>query len=791
MKILKFILMMIASFIFINNTIGQVKEEIFVSCQIVDSISKKAVSYVTVTVLSNGKKVTLICDSIGNLNFSYDKNCLITLSAVGYHNKALSLTEKSVIKIIGLQPISQTLNEVVVNAPKPLVRQEIDRIIFNVQALQNILEISSFQLMNKVPLVSINLKGEIFVNGNRNIKILVNGRNNNLANIDPEGFLQSLNPINILNIEVITTPPAKYDAEGIYLININLKKNLELGYKGSFSPKIALPGLLGYSANIDSKQKKTNFTFFSSFNHQNLPSSLTKLNRLDKLNGSKLIQSGFNRNRYDSFLNGFDFNYELNKRNLFNVSTFISNSDIKNNSSFNSNFVSNSLLQSYEISTKGNKNRNNYNLAFNYQNEGLKDKNRILTLSYLFLKGNYAQLDFTSPFNQNNIINNYVAQEYDAITKEQAYQYDYQYPINENSSFELGSKLILRNNKSDSFNDFWTLPNQSDLQTNQDFLDHFQNIFSSYVSYSYKKDNWGLKTGIRLENSNFGATSNQNSFGNSFLNTLPSILLSYKNNKKNTFSFGFSKRVERPSIFQLNPFLNISNPQLFFSGNPNLTPVVYNSIEMTYSVFKETNYRFGLNYLSANNTISNIYIKNSQDLTLSTFVNTGNFKEIKFNVYFDKSFFDDLDISVNTRLSYINTIGEVDGINQINEGILFGFISNGAYFIGKTLSLNYYFNFSSPSINLQQNGAWFFDNSFGFSKSFLKRKITTSLNFQNPFTKYQYFRTTFNYNNIIQNSISNDYARQVFLRATYKFGKLKGQIKKPQKLIINDDLKGE
>jgi hypothetical protein len=65
------------------------------------------------------------------------------------------------------------------------------------------------------------------------------------------------------------------------------------------------------------------------------------------------------------------------------------------------------------------------------------------------------------------------------------------------------------------------------------------------------------------------------------------------------------------------------------------------------------------------------------------------------------------------------------------------------------------------------------------------------LNFQNPFTKYQYFRTTFNYNNIIQNSISNDYARQVFLRATYKFGKLKGQIKKPQKLIINDDLKGE
>ena len=254
--------MMIASFIFINNTIGQVKEEIFVSCQIVDSISKKAVSYVTVTVLSNGKKVTLICDSIGNLNFSYDKNCLITLSAVGYHNKALSLTEKSVIKIIGLQPISQTLNEVVVNAPKPLVRQEIDRIIFNVQALQNILEISSFQLMNKVPLVSINLKGEIFVNGNRNIKILVNGRNNNLANIDPEGFLQSLNPINILNIEVITTPPAKYDAEGIYLININLKKNLELGYKGSFSPKIALPGLLGYSANIDSKQKKQTLLFF-------------------------------------------------------------------------------------------------------------------------------------------------------------------------------------------------------------------------------------------------------------------------------------------------------------------------------------------------------------------------------------------------------------------------------------------------------------------------------------------------------------------------------------------------
>ena len=769
---------------------------------VIDSANNQPLGYVTVALVDAAtnqpvKSTFSKDDGTFILTGLPEKSCKLGLVNVGYASKTITITNLKGIKDVGRLFISVSsgqLKEVTVSAVKPLMKREVDRIAFNVQADPENKVLTVLDMMRKVPLLSVDATDQIKLQGNTNFKILINGKPSALVAKSPSDVFRAMPASNIEKIEVITTPPAKYDAEGLAgIINIITKKDINQGYNGSIDTRYSNLWGPGVNLNLTYKKGKFGLGGYAGYNKRNsLTTDYSNLNNNFKEDGTPISTLNQNGNRTNSGNNTYastELSYEADSLNLITGSFEY----FKGNSY--SDGIQFSDLQSTDAGRSNsyrsfNNNDNSYHglsAGLDYQLGFKRNKEQTLTASYKYnLNKNiqFNDIGFTDrvSYRQPNY-----QQFNNSGAKEHTLQLDYVQPFKK-LNFEAGAKAIFRNNFSDSRNDtlaattnaYVTDPKQSQL------FDYQQNVYSIYNSYQYKfNDKWVAKGGLRLEHTTVNAN---NVVDQKYSNLIPSLSIQ-RSFKSSSLNLGYTDRIQRPGIWQLNPFVNSQNPQFIEVGNPNLRPVVNHSLELTYSNFKKGSFNFGVNYKFANNTVENITtINTATAVSVSTYDNVGANKRLGADLNINYPFTSKLNFNLNSQLVHVWLKGYVNGVLYNAKGYQGHTFSGLSYKFDNGYRLGASFDFDSRYVMLQGRDNYWLGYSASASKEFWDKKATISVYANTPFQKFRKIDNTIRTPTSYQLTIDNRYARAINISFNYKFGKLGGELKKSKRSISNDDV---
>ncbi len=385
-----------------------------------------------------------------------------------------------------------------------------------------------------------------------------------------------------------------------------------------------------------------------------------------------------------------------------------------------------------------------------------------------------------------------------AGNSEHTVQLDYVHPF-KIVNLEAGAKTILRNNfsnyESSNYNDVTKEYEVNPSQTNDFSYD--QDIYSIYNSYSAKWDKWNAKAGLRLEHTTVNAdfVSSSSTVEQDYNNLIPSLSVQ-RNLKNSNISLGYTDRISRPGIYQLNPFVDESNPNFITTGNPNLQPEINHTFELNYSTFSKNSVTAGISYAFSNNsiqTVTHLQAVNNGSLidttTVTTYENLGSNKTLGLNLNINFTSVKNLSISLNSQLAHVWLKGTYNSQFYTNDGFTGNAFLNMGFKFGKGYRIGFDAGYFSGDINLQGKTSSYIFNSYVFSKTFFNKRLTLSAVMNNPYSQFFTFRSTTTTPDFYQSNYNQIFYRNFALRFNFKFGKLNSDIKRNQRGINNDDKK--
>src|SRR5690554_5541893 len=408
---------------------------------------------------------------------------------------------------IELTESSTELDEISVTAQAPLVKVEIDKLTYSAKDDPESSTSSVLDLLRKVPLVTVDGEDNIQLKGSSSFKIYLNGKPSNMISNNPSQVLKSMPANSIKDVEVITDPGARYDAEGVGgIINIITDKRVDEGYSGSAGANGNTFGGYGGNAYLSLKYGKFGLTGNGAYFYHDRPEAETTFTREDIAPNpvNQLIQEGRTNNYGGGLLYNMQLSYEPDTLNLFNVS--VGQFDGRFHTDSEQGTLSRGARNySYLLNNNSSNLFGAFTLTTDYQRT-FKKKDELLTISYRFERNpgdskyetEYSEVEdyFYSDGYRMRSIN-------DAGGKEHTGQVDYVNPLTSKQSIEVGLKYIYRDNSSRGDNRFLDPENgnawMEDLSRKND-LDHTQQIMSGYAGYGFKAGKFGFKLGLRGEN---------------------------------------------------------------------------------------------------------------------------------------------------------------------------------------------------------------------------------------------------------------------------------------------------
>jgi outer membrane receptor protein involved in Fe transport len=804
-----FILTICCFFTFITARAQTAPQPLTVKGIAVDSATLQPIGYATVALMDAATQKSVRGaltkdDGSFELKSVTGKAYQLVLAVVGYTTKTINIKASDAdlnLGKISLSASKNQLKEVSVFAVRPILKREVDRISYDVQADPESVALTGLDMIRKVPLLGVDANENILLKGSGNYKILINGKESALVAKNPSDFLKAMPASNIEKIEVITTPPAKYDAEGLAgIINIVTKKNADQGYNANISGRYNSVYGPGLNLNANAKQGKFGLTMYVGGNRAN-PFTAASGNTENIFGVQTISQAGSGSNQFHNMYGDAELSYDIDTLNLLTASFQMYKGGNNQSSDQFSNAVNSdgSIAQQYNQASSGYNTWGGLDASINYQIGFKKSKDQLLTLSY---KYSYSP---NSQYN-NNIFSqrlNFPGSgtdgqpdfyEYNnAGSKEHTIQVDYAQPFKK-VTLEIGAKAILRNNFSD-FNrsDLDSATNQYKLNSN--FTDNFnynQNVYSLYNSYQVKLEKWTGKVGLRLEHTTVNAdfTTNDTTVHQSYNNLIPSISIQ-RTFKTSSFNLGFTQRIQRPGIYQLNPYIDNSDPKFISQGNPNLRPELNNSFELNYSNFSKNSFNAGLSYQFSNNAIQNVTnLLQQSDVSYTTYENLGSNKTLGFNVNTNIAITKKFTVNLNGQVSKVWLAANFNGQAYENTGFTGNAFGSMGYKFNDNYRLGIDAGYFSGSVNLQGSSSSFIYNAVVFTKTFLNKMATVSLVANCPEAKF-HDNTSYNSTSqFYQYSYNENPYRTFAVRFSYKIGKLNSEIKKNQHGINNDDTKG-
>jgi outer membrane cobalamin receptor len=774
-----------------------------------DAESGKTIPYATITVQnSKGIIKRLASDINGKFEFTLDSigKFTVLVQSIGFQSlkNDVNIDEKSTIIELGtikLTPGIEEIGEVTVVAQKPLVRTEVDKIIYSIEADPESKTSNALEMLRKIPLVTVDGEDNIQVKGSSNFKILLNGKNSSMLTQNPKDVLRSLPANTIKDIEVITNPSSKYEAEGTGgIINIiTTKKQLD-GFTCTINEAInTRRGHLG-GIYVASKIKKFGFSINYSYDewrrvirpknefYSSLENFVSTTNRFTESEGNN------NRKGFSNYKEG-EASYEIDSLNLISLSFW----------GFTGDFYTygEQLTQDFDINhTLSRKFTNLTNSSNGYHGyisgnidyqRTFKKPDKTFTVSYKLERmpqNSYNESDIDGQF---NYVSYRQRSANEASGTEHTFQLDYYDPITKMHQIEGGVKYILRQNISNSEvlrydfeQDDWI----RDESRNND-LDYDQHIIGIYAGYVLKFKKISIKTGLRAEgtiNDGYFKSAKDTTFKNRMFNLIPYVTLSKDFDKGQNVKLSYTQRLSRPGIWYLNPYVNDSDPLDINYGNPDLDAEVSHTFDLSYGKFSgKYNLNLSMNGAFTNNAIQSISTINSTGVKTTTYKNIG--KTQRFGGYLYGSFRPNNKLSINTNLNIGYSILESnDGRNLKNEGFYYSGSINMKYNAWKNGSISGYAGYYSPRIILQGQYGKYWYSSISVSQELFKKKLTASVSVPS-LSKRLKWEESYDDPTFHQNSVTYYYNRYIKFTLSYRFGQMKGEIKKAKRRIKNEDVK--
>ena len=690
----------------------------------------------------------------------------------------------------------QTLDEVVVAQRRKLIKNDIDKLTYDVQHDKTAQTKTTLEILKKIPLVTVDGQENIRVQGSTSFKVYKNGHPDpSLSGQNLKDILKAIPASTIKRIEVITDPGAKYDAEGTTaILNIVMMSSSKLqGVSGNVNSKIDSYGSVRLGTYLTTKVGKLTTTV--NYNYANQNKKQTENYREEAYNyvktGEQKREYGTNSTAATIHFGNISASYEIDSLNLMTASAnFFGYKADANTQNTNERWDKNSLLIykfDNNMTTPG---YSDLNLGgrFDYQHKTHLD-GEVLTLSYM-LAATRPQTTFRQTYS--NMVNFPVSYtSYDQNTRERftehTFQIDYVRPFGKHHKIESGTKYILRYNNSTSLMDY-----QGTTPDMESKFKHNAQVAAAYLSYILTAGKWAARAGLRYEFTRMKASYPDGSNADYHANLndwVPSASLQYKISDGQTLKFSYNTSINRPGIGYLNPAI-ISTPTAVSFGNANLGSSRNQKLQLVYML---VNSKFTLQlspyYSFTNNGIGRIlYEQNRKDV--STFQNILKSKIFGISSYTAWTPFTGTSFTLNASMRYARITLPTPSLKNsgCGGGIYFDWEQKIPWKLTLTTSLGgEYGNRVYNPYAIE--GHWFYYN-FTLTRRFLKDKLTVSLSAESPFVKER--STTYR---IVQGDYTG-YERAVMkpqcfkIGLSWKFGKLRASVKKAARSIENDDLVG-
>nr|WP_321225827.1 TonB-dependent receptor [uncultured Psychroserpens sp.] len=601
---------------------GFAQNEITVSGTVLDADGDYPLEYATISLFSKKENKTItggITDPKGIFEIevapgTYDvKVEYLSYKTKTYENK--TFTQDINLGTVSLMLNLEALDAVEVIAEKTTVEIKLDKKIYNVGSDLTVRGGTVSDVLDNVPSVSVDVEGNVALRGNDNVTILINGKPSGLVGLNSTDALRQLPAESIERVEVITSPSARYDAEGTAgILNIILRRSKLQGFNGAITLNAGDPTQLGASGNINYRTGDFNFFNTSGYSYRESPGNATT--NTEYFNGDD-PSTFFKESRiFDRERKGFNTNlgveWYINETTSV-VASFVYRDSDQNNNNTNT-------IQEFDS------NRNLINQSLRLDPEEETDATRQYAVNYDKQFDGNSQHRLTIDFqyeDNGEDEQSIIAQDGDAAERvrtlenqdEILLQLDYTRPIGEKSSFEFGFRGNYEETDTDytlEFNEGGTYILDDDVSNNLIFRQYVNALYTQFGSKV--KDKFSYLFGLRMEQSR--VTINQITTNDlqrkNYTGLFPTVNFGYEISEKQSLTLGYNRRIRRPRSRYINPFPSRSSATNIFQGNPDLDPSYSNSFDFGYLN------RFGKMTLN-----SSIYYQRATDVFTFVSLDTG------------------------------------------------------------------------------------------------------------------------------------------------------------------------
>ncbi|RYY55592.1 MAG: TonB-dependent receptor [Chitinophagaceae bacterium] len=527
----------------------------------------------------------------------------VSVTAVG-HETAFSgpveispASPAATIPTIELVPVSKSMGAVTVTARKPFIEQKPGKMVMNVEASPTSAGMTALELLEKSPGVTVDNDGNISLKGKAGVMILIDGKPTYMSGADLTALLKSMQSSNLDQIEIMTNPPAKYDAAGNSgIINIKTKKGIVKGMNGTVNGGYTQALYSRFNGGFNLNYRNNKLNVFGGYNagtwhgyniieiSRNIyqPDKVTLKNTIDQ------VSRPHNQGTFHNAKAGIDYNFS--KKDVAGIVINGNFSDGKDDPRSNSFIrdVNGSFVDNLRSDSRNSRNNNNVTANINYKHTFDSSGREISTdidIANYRMRG--RTLLNTRSFNQTGQEDGQLVSLRGILPSDiniYSAKIDYVHPLKKGWKLETGlkSSYVKTDNKVDYFrgeNENWVKDNRSN---------HFlynENINAAYAILSGSLKKWEITGGLRAENTVADGLqmSNDSSFRRNYTNLFPNVGLGYNLNEKNQFNLSYSRRVQRPNYGDLNPFTFFLDSLTYQQGNPYLQPQFTNNIELTHT----------------------------------------------------------------------------------------------------------------------------------------------------------------------------------------------------------------
>jgi outer membrane receptor protein involved in Fe transport len=721
---------------------------------VLDSDSNSPIEYATIVVYSQAEAQVLTGTisapngkfEIKNLDFG---NYYVIISFIAYKEYRIDdiqlNTKNSEVDLgtVFLEKDAELLKEVEIVAQHHNIDYQIDKKVIAVNQQLTSASMSAVEILENIPSVRVDIEGNVTLRGSGGITVLIDGRPTILEASD---VLSQIPASTIQNIEIITNPSAKYEPDGTGgIINIITKKNKSLGLQGILNVSANSFGMYRGDILLNYNTGKTNF--YISAQHGAGPRKgayFSERRTIKEDTTTVVISNGtYERIRNRSEIK-MGFNWDVNLRNNISVEYSPGKSSHINNSE--QDYMTSREIDDFQLNeinlNESSRGGFYHSLTGNYVHKFLKDKHQLnVQANYSFRDGKEYSENFL--LDQAMKINDGTRTTEDGPSSRVDLKLDYSLPLNGKDMFEAGTQL--RSGRSIDVTNFYRYDlDDAGFIKQEAFgndIQYDRHIFAGYGLYRGQLSQFGYQIGLRTEytyRKTFANAENKKFLLDRW-DYFPTLHFSYELPKENQFMVSYSRRIDRPRSYFLEPFVTWSDMFNVRRGNPDLLPEYIDGFELGYiKQWQKTRLSIESYYRIQYNKIERFYSVYDEGILLTTFENVGTDYSLGIETMFNTNFLPWWDLTLMGNVFDYRIKGERAGVSFAYSSFNWSSRLDNTFRVSKNLRFQLNGQYNGPSVTSQGKNLAYYELSTALRMDFLDGKFSTVLQVRDIFSTHKH-----------------------------------------------------